>query len=263
MMFRTPPIVKNLLIINGIVFMAQTMLPIGDELTSALALHYWESEYFQIYQFFTYMFLHGGMGHLFFNMFALWMFGRIAEYDLGSKRFLSFYLITGVGAALFHMGVMELEYAGIKSAIAAFKENPLPNDFTAIVSKYFPRIEYNEAFLDAWKADPQNTSYVSEAVRSMGEIYRMTTNAITVGASGSVFGVLLAFGLMHPNDRIMLLIPPIPIKAKYFVIGYAVIELISGIGNSGSTIAHFAHLGGMVWAWMLLRYWKKKGYIHY
>ncbi len=263
MMFRTPPIVKNLLIINIIFFMAQMLLPIGDSLTDAFALHYWESPNFQIYQFVTYMFLHGSIGHLFFNMFALWMFGRIAEYDLGSRRFLSYYVITGICAGLFHMGVMELEFSGIKSAIAAFKANPLPTDFTVLMSKYFPRFEYNEAFIEAWAAAPTSNMYVSEAVKSITEIYSMSINSITVGASGAVFGVLLAFGLMHPNDRIMLLIPPIPIKAKYFVMGYAAIELISGIGNSSSTVAHFAHLGGMVAGWIILRYWKKKGIIRY
>ena len=151
------------------------------------------------------MFLHGSFDHLFFNMFALWMFGRQLESEIGGKRFLTFYLITGIGAALFNMGVMEIEFFG-----------------------------------------------------SSQRLY-----ALTVGASGAIFGILLAFGLMHPNDRIMLLIPPIPMKAKYFVMGYGAIELGLGFINSGDSIAHFAHIGGMFWGWLLLAYWKKKGYIRY
>ncbi len=258
-----PPVVKNILIINIICFMAQYLLPIGDEITNNLALHYWESPNFKIYQLFTYMFLHGNIGHLFFNMFALYMFGRIAEYDIGRNRFLTFYLVTGVGAALFHMGVMELEFSGVKDAIAAFKESPTPMGFSSLAAEHFKQFNFNEAFLDAWASEPSNTHYVSEAVSAVTDMYSQITNSITVGASGAVFGILLAFGLMHPNDRIMLLIPPIPIRAKYFVIGYAAIELISGMSNSGSNIAHFAHLGGMVWAWILLKYWKKKGYIRF
>ncbi len=262
-MLRTPPIVKNLLIINIIFFMAQTMLPIGDWITENLGLHYWGSSEFNPIQFITYMFLHGGITHILFNMYALWMFGRIAEYDLGSRRFLSFYLITGIGAALFHMLVLELEFSALRGAVEAFSASPNPTDFTVLMSKYFPQFQFNDSAIEAWAAMPDSNNYISSAVAAVNEMYAKITNTVTVGASGAVYGVLLAFGLMHPNDRIMLMIPPVALKAKYFVMIYAAIELIAGLGNSGSTVAHFAHLGGMIGAWLLLKYWKKRGYIHF
>ena len=168
MRFQTPPVVKNLLIINVIFFLIQTLLPFGDDFTNLLGLHYWRSDSFNLAQLVTYMFLHGSFDHLFFNMFALWMFGRQLEYEIGSKKFLIFYILTGIGSGLFHMGVQEIE----------FVSGMIGNGYS-----------------------------------------------ITVGASGAIFGILLAFGLMHPNDRILLLIPPIPMKAKYFVMGYGAIEL--------------------------------------
>lgn len=189
---QTPPVVKNLIAINVLFFLAQGVFPV----VGYLGLYHWEMPQFEPYQLVTHMFLHGSLSHLFFNMFALWMFGRILEYDLGSKRFLIYYVVTGIGAALIHMLVFTLMGGGV---------------------------------------------------------------SVTVGASGAVFGVLLAFGMLHPNDMIMLLIPPIPMKAKYFVIGYGALELILGFVNSGGSIAHFAHVGGMLWGYMLLRWWKNKG----
>lgn len=213
---RTPPVVKNLLIINALVFLAQVMLPngLGQMITEKLALYFWESPNFRAYQFVTHMFLHADFTHIFFNMFALWMFGRILEYDLGGRRFLTFYLITGIGAAILYSAVhwIEIVYymnAGIN-----------------------PQVIYN------------------------------LINTPTLGASGAVYGVLLAFGMLHPNSIIMLLIPPIPMKAKYFVIIFIVIELVLGL-TYNDNVAHFAHLGGMLWGFILLRYWKAKGKIFF
>ena len=195
---KMPPVVKNLLIINVLVFMAMKMLPVGDQMTQWAALSL-GTPWFHTYQYITYMFLHANLEHLFFNMFALWMFGRTLEYELGSQRFLIYYLACGIGAALVQYGI-------------------------------------------AWL---------------MGEL-----PLFLVGASGAVMGLLLAFGVMHPNATIMLLIPPIPMKAKWFVIIYAVIELFLGWRGVGQ-VAHFAHVGGMLWGWALLYYWKKRGEIYY
>lgn len=203
--FVTPPVVKNLIIINVLFYMAQTVLPgnIGNWMIANLALFYPESPFFGLHQLITYMFLHGSMTHLFFNMYALWMFGRTLEYDLGSKRFLTYYMITGIGAALIQLGVNWIE-------------------FTAFGA-------------DQW-----------------------AINRPTLGASGAVYGVLLAFGMMRPNSIIMLMLPPMPIKAKYFVMGYAALELFLGITSPGGQIAHFAHLGGMIFGYFLLKYWRNK-----
>lgn len=195
---KMPPVVKNLLIINILVFMAMKLLPVGGQITEWAALSL-GTPWFHTYQYITYMFLHANFEHLFFNMFALWMFGRTLEYELGSQRFLIYYLACGIGAAL---------------------------------------VQYGVAFV-------------------MGEL-----PLYLVGASGAVMGLLLAFGVMHPNATIMLLIPPIPMKAKWFVIIYAVIELFLGWRGVGQ-VAHFAHVGGMLWGWALLYYWKKRGEIYY
>ncbi len=196
--FQTPPVVKNLLIINLLVFMATAMLPVGDRIMEygALALG---SPWFHTYQYITYMFLHSSFEHLFFNMFALWMFGRTLEYRLGSQRFLVYYIACGVGAALIQWGVALL----------------------------------------------------------LGEL-----PLFLVGASGAVMGLLLAFGVLYPNATIMLLIPPIPMKAKWFVILYGLIELFLGWRGVGQ-VAHFAHVGGMVWGFLLLHYWRRRGVLYF
>lgn len=203
--------------------MAEALLPNGRILIDNFGLYFWESDKFRLYQLVTHIFLHGDIMHLFMNMFALWMFGRSLEYDLGSKRFLTYYMITGIGAALLHMGVSWIEIANLKSAFAA-----------------------------SGGMDPH-----------IGQALAVRINTVTIGASGAVFGVLLAFGMMHPNTMIMLLIPPIPMKAKYFVIGYGILELWFGVSGSGTGIAHFAHVGGMLWGFLLLWYWKKTGKIYY
>lgn len=198
--FRTPPVVKNLIAINILVFMASTLLPM--HVRSAIMEYgalWLGTPLFHSYQFVTYMFLHANFEHIFFNMFALWMFGRTIEYDLGSARFLTYYLVCGVGAAL---------------------------------------IQYLTAL-------------------ALGELPMQL-----VGASGAVMGLLLAFGVMHPNATIMLLIPPIPLKAKWFVIIYGVIELFLGWRGVGN-VAHFAHVGGMLWGFLLLVWWKRRGVIRY
>ena len=200
--FQTPPVVKNLIIINVLVYMATALLPVGNEIIRFCALWFGASPFgeFHSYQFVTYMFLHASVEHIFFNMFALWMFGRTLEYELGSKRFLIYYMVCGVGAALIQLA----------------------------------------------------TAYLT------GEMPIQL-----VGASGAGMGLLLAFGVMHPNAVIMLLIPPIPMKAKWFVVIYGVIELFLGWTGFGGNVAHFAHVGGMLWGLLLLQWWKRNGTIRF
>lgn len=263
MNFNTPPVVKNLLIINLIFFLAKTFLPIGNEMIDLLGLHYWGADSFRIYQLVTNIFLHASFTHLFTNMFALWMFGRIIEYDFGSKRFLIYYMITGIGAGVFNMLITEIEFSSVKSAVDAFLANPTPNGFGLLASNHLTIINSDaiQGFMDAWRADPNSNNYINEAVNITHLALDKQLDTITIGASGAVFGILLAFGMTHPNDVIMLLIPPIPIKAKYFVIIYGAIELFLGVTHSFSSIAHYAHIGGMVWGFILIYYWKKTGRI--
>ena len=204
------PAVYNLLIANVVAYLA-TMLLNTNNIYALFALFPTESPFFHLWQPVTYMFLHGGFSHLFFNMFALWMFGRGLEAEMGTKRFLVYYFVCGIGAALVQLGI---------------------------------------AFIDI------NNYETYQALYS----YLLTP---TEGASGAVFGLLLAFGMMHPNDIIMLLIPPIPIKAKWFVVIYGCIELFLIIINAQDGIAHFAHLGGMFFGWLLLVWWRWRRRFYY
>jgi len=222
-MLRVTDVVKNLLIINVLMYFG-TLLTLGEPSIEAmnnlviypdpknfmdwrmdiLAMFYPTSVYFAPYQIITHMFMHGSISHLFFNMFAVFMFGPPLENLWGPKRFLFFYLFTGFGALLLHLFVkyLELNYLGT----------------------------------DAW-----------------------AINVPVLGASGAVFGLLVGFGMNFPNTQLMLLFPPIPMKAKYFVAGYAVIELFLGLGNFNTGIAHFAHLGGALFGLLLILYWRRHG----
>ena len=216
---QTPPITKNLLIINSIVLLAQYVLQqrgIAD-LSQLFGLHFILADDFRPWQLVTYMFLHDGLSHLFFNMFALWMFGMVIERTLGFKRFLIYYFVCGIGAGL----CQEAWQLG----------------------QYYIEGLQNSAFIDTGMAVIPMSAYLNTWT--------------TIGASGACYGVLLAFGVLYPNERIMILIPPIPLKAKYMVVGYAAIELVAAFATNGN-IAHFAHLGGMLFGWLLLIIWRKK-----
>lgn len=205
-----PPVVKNLLIINFLFFfgdLAATRMDI--DLVGILGLHYPKSALFQPWQYISYLFMHGSFSHLFFNMFALWMFGYSLENVWGSKKFLFYYLVTGIGAGISQNVVLALEIH----------------------------------------------NYVAQGY-SPDSIAHFMNNAVTIGASGAVFGILLAFGMMFPNNLIYIYFL-IPIKAKWFVIIYGLIELFAGV-RGGSDVAHFAHLGGMLFGLILILIWKKK-----
>ena len=223
--FATPPITLNLIIANFVVWLACAILPIGDAIREYGMLYWVGSEKFHLYQFFTYMFLHADFQHMFFNMFSLWMFGRTLEIDLGPKKFLTYFFVCGVGAALLHMGVAAAEWLNIKSHIAA-------------------------------EAAAMGVS----AAQLANKIF---TNHAMLGASGAVMGVVMSFGVLHPNAMVMLMFPPIPMKAKWFVVIFLVIEFSAGVVGVSDSVAHFAHLGGMLWGWLLLRYWKKTHQIYY
>lgn len=202
------PAVMNLLIANAIAYLAMILLDSEIlEIYALFALFPVESPFFEWWQPVTYMFMHGGFTHLFFNMFALWMFGRGLEVEMGTKRFLIYYFVCGVGAALVQLAMAEIDLMHLADMPFAMQQ------------------------------------------------YLCTP---TLGASGAVFGLLLAFGMLHPNAVIMLLIPPIPMKAKWFVVFYGLIELLLVIFSSNDGVAHFAHLGGMFWGWLLLLWWRHR-----
>ncbi len=215
-----PVVIKNLLIINGLVFLAQYTFQKtgGFSMENVFALHDIRSVFFRPHQLVSYMFLHGDFTHILFNMFALWMFGSVLENHWGPKRFLIFYLLCGIGAGMLHLGVLYYENISVAET---FTQLPLTEQ-------------------EKWLYNPN---------------FRI--NTATLGASGSVFGCLAAFGYLFPNSLIYLYFF-IPIKAKWFVIIYGAMELYLGVRNSaGDNVAHWAHLGGALIGFLLVFYWNK------
>lgn len=231
-----PPIVKNLLIINGLMFLATFALKnsLGFDITESLGLRYIESSYFKPFQLITYMFLHADINHIFFNMFALWMFGSVIENYWGGKRFLIYYFTTGIGAGLIQMLVYYYQVSQLKSTMDTEQVNMVLNTGKDALLE-------GKNFIDI----------------SMAKLNLLINHSSTIGASGAVFGLLLAFGMLFPNSEIYLYFL-FPIKAKWFVIGYGAIELYSGVMGTSDGIAHFAHLGGMLFGIFLILYWKRK-----
>lgn len=230
-----PTIVKNLLIINGLFFLAKLTLgaTFGIDLDHMLGMHYFKSPLFEPYQIVTYLFMHGNLSHLFFNMFAVWMFGSAIENVWGPKKFTIFYLITGFGAAILHYMVVQFQVMQVEAILDA-------EDISLVIK-------------EGANALRQGKNFIDPDLAHLNLLY----NTPIVGASGALFGLLLAFGMMFPNTELFLMFIPIPIKAKYFVAGYGLIELFSGLRNApGDNVAHFAHLGGMLFGYLLIKYWQ-------
>lgn len=209
---QMPPITKNLLIINILMYAATYVLSYrGIDLKDYLGLHFFMASDFRLHQFVTYLFMHGSLEHIFFNMFALWMFGRIIEQVMGPKRFLTYYMVCGIGAGLIQELAQYIHYLTLAPELPTFASD---------------------------------------------EIARALNSWNTVGASGAIYGILLAFGMTFPEERMFIIPIPFPIKAKYFVVGYAVIELMSVLLRSNDQVAHTAHLGGMLFGLFLLLHWR-------
>ncbi len=315
-----PPVVKNILIISGLFFLATISLGSAYhiDLNDFLGMHYFASEKFEPYQIVTYMFMHGGFSHILFNMFAFWMFGYVLENVWGSKRFLIYFLITGMGAALIQMLVFYFQVTPVIEAVDAYMMAPsadafksfiesgdfqvvsydIQNSFNAFTNHYNDRLmdigvlqqlaDSNQLqslvlqkqafnlpqFADSLREQSQLLSLQADTLRQqsdslMSANVRSTIDFMTqyradylnapvvVGASGAVFGVLLAFGMMFPNTLIYIYFL-FPIKAKWFVVIYGALELFSGISNTaGDNVAHFAHLGGMLFGFILIKIWNK------
>ena len=213
-----PTITKNLLIINVLAFAAYYVLKMqGIDLNDILGLHFFLASDFKIYQLLTYMFMHGGLEHLFFNMFALWMFGSVIERVWGPKKFLFYYIVCGIGAGVAQEVVQYATY--------------MYEDMGAYQYVNVNGVQVTtDAYINLWT---------------------------TIGASGAVYGILLAFGMIFPNERLFIIPFPFPIKAKWLIVGYIAIELFSAMSGPGDGVAHMAHLGGMLFGFLLIRYWQK------
>lgn len=220
-MNRLPEVTKNLLAINVLLFLATlVMKERGIDLVGILGLHFFKASDFAPYQLVTYMFMHSGFSHIFFNMFALYMFGGVLERVWGAKRFLIFYLVCGVGAGLLQEIVQYAQY--VQLGYDSISKIPI---------------------------------YQGGAPVPMADALNLWT---TVGASGAIYAILLGFGMLFPNEKMFVFPIPVPIKAKFFVIGYAAIELLLGMSGTQDGVAHFAHLGGMLFGLVLILYWRKK-----
>lgn len=259
-----PPVVKNLLIINGLFYLATMTFEsaFGIDLVRFLGLHYFQSEYFQPYQYVSYMFLHANFGHVLYNMFALWMFGYLLENVWGSKRFLTYYMITGIGAAVIQTLVNWWNFSSIQQDALLYADQPTLDAFVAFVKNNFPNYyEFHDVirgFITEWTLNPSNPAYSGQSVDYINQLIQLQMNVPTIGASGAVYGILLAFGMMFPNMLVYVYFL-FPIKAKWIVILYGAIEIFSGISNNPSdNVAHFAHLGGMIFGFFMIYYWKKK-----
>lgn len=237
-MNNIPTVTKNLLAINVLMFLALLVAEKqGVDLNSVLGLHLFASEGFQPYQLVTYMFMHASVTHLFFNMFALYMFGRTLEYMWGAKRFLVYYLVAGIGAALVQEAIGMVRYHEALDGMSHL-------DVELVLSRGFDALREGKNFVNPQLAH-----------------LNVVLNSTTVGASGAIYAILLGFGMLFPEERMFVFPIPFPIKAKYFVMGYVVIELYLGVSGSADGVAHFAHLGGMLFGFILILFWRNKGKI--
>lgn len=233
--FALPPVVKNIIMLNILMLLAYYAVKsvFATDLNGVLGLYFPKSDSFKPVQILTHMFMHANFWHLFFNMYALYIFGQVLENVWGPKRFLTYYLVCGLGAALVHESVIAFEYNNLIQKLGPEQLQLVINDGAALLQQG-----------RTWdNIDMQNL--------------QVLLNTPTVGASGAVFGILLAFGVLFPNTQLMIIFPPIPIKAKYFVLIYGTIELYLAFTQPGSNIAHAAHLGGMLFGYILIRYWRK------
>ncbi len=209
-----PPVTKNILAINVLLFIA--MLINEQFMVQYFAMFYPASPFFRPWQVITHMFMHGGFWHIFFNMYTLFIFGTVLERSLGSRKFLIFYFVTGLGAVALHTGVEWL----------------------------------------------QAVSYLSAGTPAAAAAYQRLLYTPTLGASGAIYGVLIGYAMLYPDSILTLIFPPISLKAKWFVLIFAAIELLTGVTETNDGVAHFAHLGGMLFGWLLIRWWRKRGKLY-
>ncbi|HEY8404847.1 MAG TPA: rhomboid family intramembrane serine protease [Flavobacteriales bacterium] len=237
MLERLPVVTKNLLIINVLMFLASQVLP--ETFSLNMTGYFFQSENFRPWQIITHMFMHGNVMHIFFNMFGVYMFGATLEHYWGPKRFLNYYLLCGIGAFGLHQLITYIEVQQLSAA--------LPNDLL------------KQVYLIGNEALMEGKNFTNPTAANLN----IALNVGLVGASGCLFGLLLAYGMMFPNAELFLMFIPVPIKAKWFVIGYGAVELMLALRNApGDNVAHYAHLGGMIFGYIILKYWQKKGKLY-
>lgn len=258
-MFNLTHVVKNLLIINVALFALPALAGFSDLMIDLFGLRYPFAPSFSVYQLVTHMFIHGGFMHLLYNMFGLIVFGPLLESVWGPQRFLIFYMVCGLGASALYSGVHFYEIYQAQLGREAFLTEQSPEAYARFLDVNFPEM-YNSQirFIESFAQNEKNEVYISEASKNINTLLTRKINAPMVGASGAIFGILMAFGLLFPNTELMLLFPPIPVKAKFVVAFYGVTALFGALHKTpGDNVAHFAHLGGMLFAWFFVMYWQK------
>jgi membrane associated rhomboid family serine protease len=254
-MFSLTPVVRVLLIINVLVFFVT-----DENVIQQFGLHSFLSESFNPTQIITHMFLHGSFGHIFSNMIGLVVFGPMLEQFWGPRRFTFFYFFTGIGAALLFSGINYIEMRDVYNAVLDYRAEPTPDGFLAFIDSQAPSLyERLQPIIDQFQRMPNDAQTKEYTLRIVNKIYGEQISQPMVGASGAIFGVIMGFGLLFPNTQLFLLFPPIPIKAKYLVLIYGAYELYSGVYQAQSdNVAHFAHIGGMLFAFILVKYWNSQ-----
>ncbi len=266
---RITPVVKNILIINVALWLLNLLF--GGTINDIFAFYTIVSDKFQPYQLFTYMWLHSDVSfmHILFNMIGLLVFGPMLENLWGPKKFLIFYFVVGIGAGVFYGAVDYIEKAPAVEKAESFYANPDPDSYYRYIVKYFPRelgVEAREQvsdLYDRYSEDPDNPYLISQAKQYVEQIRSLYTESGMVGASGAIYGILMAFGMLFPNMQLMLIFPPIPIRAKYLVFALGVLAIYSEINRTDIGVAHLAHLGGMLIAFILLKIWKQDRNTYY
>ncbi len=260
---RTPqltPIVRAIIVINIIVFIVQRINPQYDGMIDSLfGLHYFSSSLFNPIQFVTYMFVHADTRHIFFNMLGLYFLGPTLEMLWGEKRFLIFYFVTGVGAGLFYMALQYYDIHPLETLANNFLLNPEGGNYVSFVNKFYSNLGIEGNPLKIENNLVISNDQVVEYKNAIESLLKNVIDTPMVGASGAGFGIMAAFALLFPNTEFMLFPFPFPVKAKYFVTFYALYEIYAGIRRMpGDNVAHFAHIGGMIFAFILIRMWGSK-----
>ncbi|WP_282050934.1 rhomboid family intramembrane serine protease [Maribacter aquivivus] len=238
-MGRITDTIKHLLIINVLFFIATQMY--GEQMYEWFSLYFPKNEHFELWQIITHMFMHGGFMHILFNMYALWAFGTPLERMWGRNKFLFFYISAGLGAALIHIGV---NYYYYNAGMSALMDSGISES----------------SILDIINSGQYNTEWYSIAGKATIDNFLGAFNTPVVGASGAIYGILVAFGMSYPNSELFLIFLPVPIKAKFFIpvlIGLDLFSGVTGYSLFGQGIAHFAHVGGALFGFLMMWYWKK------
>jgi membrane associated rhomboid family serine protease len=251
------PVVRALLLVNILIFAVQSIFDVA--FPDLMGLRYIGANSFQPHQIVTYFFVHADFNHLFSNMLALFFFGPLLEQLWGGRKFFMFYVICALGAGVLYAGVHAYEILALQTDVAAYLAAPSPDAFLLFLNKQAPEfVSLNARFIDAFDAAPTDIGYLNESKHFVQEMLLKQMEMPMVGASGAIFGILMAFAMIFPNMQLMLLFPPIPMKAKYLVAGYALYEFFSVLNAApDDNVAHWAHLGGMFFAYVMLKIWRQ------